>query len=178
MKDEALTETSEDDETNEHADHINVLLHDVLTDYVGEFGRYQIFYTLHKSWSTCMACMYTLVTVFLAAVPEHRCDFTGSLPNCTDEQVIKVFIPTEKRHGKLLPSQCQYYNFSQLSDHLNTSVESIGQCPDKNVSGILPLVNCDEWKYDTTFYQSTIINEVIIFSLIFGSLTFKALMPI
>ena len=155
--------SSEEDNNSAHPDQVQVQFHDVLKDYVGDFGFYQILYTLHKSWSTCLACMYTLVTVFLAAVPEHRCDLRESAPvgfNCTEEQLVATFIPNEKRHGQILPSQCQYYNFSVPSYNFSDVSYSLEQCAVGNMSGHLPLVDCDKWKYDTSFYKSTIIDEV------------------
>ena len=120
-------------------------------------------YTLHKAWSTCLACMYTLVTVFLAAVPEHRCDIqelTSTDLNCTEEQIVSVFIPNEQRHGEILPSQCQYYNLSSLSDNLTEISISSQQCTLGNLSGYVSPVDCDKWTYDKSFYKSTIIDEV------------------
>ena len=155
--------SSEEDNKSAQPDQVQVQFHDVLKDYVGDFGFYQILYTLHKSWSTCLACMYTLVTVFLAAVPEHRCDLRDSARagfNCTEEQLFATFIPNEKRHGQILPSQCQYYNFTALSYNFSDVSISLDQCTMGNMSDLLPLVDCDKWKYDTSFYKSTIIDEV------------------
>ena len=155
--------SSEEDNSSAQPDQVQVQFHDVLKDYVGDFGFYQILYTLHKSWSTCLACMYTLVTVFLAAVPEHRCDLRESVPagfNCTEEQLVATFIPNEKRHGQILPSQCQYYNFSVISYNMSDVSISLEQCAVRNTSDHLLKVDCDKWKYDTSFYKSTIIEEV------------------
>ena len=159
----SMESSSEEDNSSAQPDQVQVQFHDVLKDYVGDFGFYQILYTLHKSWSTCLACMYTLVTVFLAAVPEHRCDLRDSARagfNCTEEQLVATFIPNEKRHGQILPSQCQYYNFSALSYNFSDVSISLDQCTMGNMSDLLPLVDCDKWKYDTSFYKSTIIDEV------------------
>ena len=63
----------------------------------------------------------------------------------------------------MLPSQCQYYNFSVISYNISDVSNSLVQCAVGNLSDHLPKVDCDKWKFDTSFYKSTIIDEVDFF---------------
>ena len=47
---------------------------DLLTDYVGEFGRYQIFLYLLLAAIEIPSAYNTMGIVFVAGVPEHWCD--------------------------------------------------------------------------------------------------------
>ncbi len=137
--------------------------HEMLEHHVGEFGWYQVMFTLHKFFQNLTGAMYTFVTVFIAATPEHTCDIDDQIPtelNCTHQQKVDLFIPKETRHGQTVPSQCQFYNISLLATQLLAGSNSRDVCPANFTSTDLPLVKCDKWTYDRSFYDSTLVSEV------------------
>ena len=128
---------------------------DFLQKHVGDSGIHQWVAMLAVCLADMVDCMLILAPVFVAAIPEHTCNAAkySTTFNCTDDESKDIFIPKEERHGKVVPSQCQYY--SDIPVHNQT----LNECSHLNFTG-LSAADCDQWVYDSTFYTSTIVTEV------------------
>ena len=154
----AKTEDVSDNEDEEDDGVIveqEVEFNDFLQKHVGDKGTHQWVALLAVCIADMVDCMLILAPVFVAAIPEHTCDVTkfSSTFNCTDKETKDIFIPKEERHGKVEPSQCHFYS------DIHTGNQTYKECSHLNFTSN-PVVSCDKWTYDTTFYTSTIVTEV------------------
>ncbi len=129
-----------------------------VSKYVGDNGQYQWIASIAMILTDWTNSMLILSPVFIAAIPEHTCNVTKytAAVNCSLEARTNAFLPKEKRHGHVVPSQCQYFNF-YFDSTWNKTQDA--ECENLNFTG-LPLHDCDEWTYDTTYYTSTIVTDV------------------
>lgn len=113
--------------------------------HLGEFGRYQAWqYTLHAiAGFTAGLHMMTLMTV--AAVPNHKCVVPGLREAVGSENLVWYDVPAA--HERLALEM----NGTWTKTDLPISLDSCHYLDDvANVTRA-----CDEWVYDTTYFQSS-----------------------
>ena len=85
---------------------------DLLTNHLGEFGRYQKIIFILISLTAVASAFTTLGIIFVAAVPEHRCDIPRLDALGLDEvELLNLSIPFEYGNdGEKEYSSCKMYD--------------------------------------------------------------------
>ena len=127
---------------------------DLSKQYEGYFGRYQKLLFVLLATTKMFTAFQTLSSVFVAGIPEHRCDLHWSKNfTCNESQLLDIFIPKELIDGHSHFSQC--YRYSDYEDNNLT----LRTCPSQwNVSKDTTI--CTAWHYDRSIFQFTIVTEV------------------
>ena len=82
---------------------------DLLTDYLGEFGIYQIVCFVLISLTILPTAFTSMGIVFIAAVPEHWC-YVPELDDMTENQRKSLSVPFEKsEEGDKFYTSCKMY---------------------------------------------------------------------
>lgn len=126
--------------------------------YLGEFGRYQKWSLLAVGIPGAFTAVQIMSSVFIAAVPDHRCYIPGcdnsTIKTSFDPPWLNNTTPWEQRDGKWSHSQCTYYNKSlrdyNCSDHSHLEL----YYPKKH-----KIVHCNKWIYDETIFHSTVVTQ-------------------
>ena len=137
-----------------------VELDDLLTNHLGEFGRYQWFVLFGICYDWIITAFVALNATFVAGVPDHWCDITDgvNISTCTQEEIKKYYLPQEMRDGKERYSQCKRYDYEFQNTTLTCT--GIGNSTGISRSGEVFVTDCDKWMYDDAVYGNTIVTEV------------------
>jgi hypothetical protein len=147
-----------------------MLFDELLTNYVGELGPYQIMILCILCIEEIVIGCHVMSPVFTAATPEHYCRHPNItlLQNCSDD-VIRAWTLPEGNAGKCdflsslahlpgsLASGCSDYGSKIVSSDI---------CDLHNISNIVAakcnesVSRCTEWTYDQSLYQKTMVTEV------------------
>ena len=118
---------------------------------IGDFGPYQQM----KYFLICLTYMLPPIMVyswsFTAATPSFSCQISGDLS--TDMQSFRPSIPTE--------DQCRNYQ-SQISVKECQRCFQVFNTTEPNQGRMVP---CRRYEFNRTYYQSTLVEEVKIYSL-------------
>ena len=135
---------------------------DLLTNYIGEFGRYQWFVLFVLCYEWMISVFVALNATFVAGVPDHWCHITDNvnISTCTQNQIKKNLLPKEEREGIIQHSQCERYDYEL--QNVSFGCTGIGNNIGVNGSSQLPTIECNKWFYDNEIYYNTIVTEVII----------------
>ncbi|KAK3775334.1 hypothetical protein RRG08_031002 [Elysia crispata] len=132
--------------------------YDDLVEELGEFGPYQRKIYILTCLPAAVAAVQTLVTVFILAVPEHRCSVPG-LTNDTfetrglhHEQLINWTLPwtdfdPDDDTDSWGSAQCEFY-VNRTSENCNQSIIL------SNVTK-----SCGKWTFDQSVFKNTFVTE-------------------
>ncbi|XP_061660164.1 organic cation/carnitine transporter 2-like isoform X2 [Syngnathoides biaculeatus] len=121
------------------------------TAFLGDWGPFQRRLSLLLCITMIPNGYGSLVVVFLADTPAHRCLVPAGVPNLTEEWR-NASIPLEE-DGR--PAECSRYRLDTLRGY-----SKAGLLPSEvNLTGV-PREGClDGWEYDRSVYTSTIVSE-------------------
>jgi len=131
---------------------------DVILKEIGDLGIYQLALVAMVYWITLPAGMTQVASVFLAAVPTHRCKLPplddASKYNLTEAELAALVIPTNTI--KNAPDSCSRYAYD-LSTCTPPSLSCVEPSPPPaNFS----TMDCDKgYYYDDSTYISTVTTE-------------------
>ncbi|CAH1776013.1 unnamed protein product [Owenia fusiformis] len=159
---------------------------DEILENIGGMGRYQIVMYFLLGLVGFPIGMHYMVSVFIAAVPQHHCVTPSLHNNFSRTDILNAFIPYENIDGEIQRSKCKIANWpllltategnnsiKQLIKYTRESIERNGtyatvgknsingltaEYTPSNESGI-GQIYCDSWEYDTSEYTSTIVSE-------------------
>jgi len=114
-------------------------------------GKYQILLILLAYWTTVPTGIFAFSSVFIEAIPNHRCNLENvSTFNLTEEQIVVNFLPVNPIYGWY--EQCSRYEYNMKS--CNSSLDCF------QPTNIISTIPCDNgvW-FDTSIYESTVTSE-------------------
>ena len=129
---------------------------DVLQQYVGEFGLYQLLFYFGASSVGILTGIGTLEYSFIGASPQHWCHVTElNTYNFTASEIESYVSPPLADSGY---DACSMYE----RNYANVTEEDIWSFVHGNHSNSDNLTEtpCNVWIYDKSDYHSTVITEV------------------
>ncbi|CAH1776009.1 unnamed protein product [Owenia fusiformis] len=153
---------------------------DQILRQIGGMGRYQIAMYFLIGLVGIPTGMHNLVSVFIAAVPQHHCVTPSLHNNFSRTDILNAFIPYENIDGENQRSKCKIANWPllltgtegnssdperKLTEYVRERIHINGSS--RNTSGSdIEEIYCTSWEYDKSVYTSTIVSE---FDLVCGS---------
>ena len=133
---------------------------EVLTEHIGEFGRYQRGLVVLLCVTGIVTCLFTSDIVLIAGRQEHWCSVEPSdRSNFTHEEWLNLTVPWEFRDGGWRRSRCSRYDLN-FSD-----AQFLEGLQPANLTGVFRNVSrmsCDSYEYDESVFQSTIVSQVCV----------------
>jgi hypothetical protein len=129
---------------------------EVVQSSIGNFGRWQLWLCLWISLLKFPVAWHSLGIVFLAPPVDSWCRRPAALRNLTDEQWRNMSQPSA-------PSGIQAHDSCRMYD-VNYTAEPYIRPPSNHST-----VACEDWEYDRSVFQETIVTQVRICSLPGGS---------
>ena len=133
---------------------------DLLKNYIGEIGMYQILLLLFGCSITTNIAFNAIDYIFTGATPKFRCDF-GEVPeelqNFTFDELQLLTSPKIGNGGGVDACRLNDYNYSSLSAY-----EAIGVMNNVSVSS----QKCERWVYSQEQFTETLVSQVIYHHLI------------
>ena len=129
---------------------------DVLQQYVGEFGLYQLLFYFGASSVGILTGIGTLEYSFIGASPQHWCHVTElNTYNFTASEIESYVSPPLADSGY---DACSMYE----RNYANVTKEAIWDFAHGNHSNSdnLMVTQCNAWTYDKSEYTSTVVTEV------------------
>ena len=150
---------------------------DVLSEHVGEFGRYQKGVCLLLTLVGVSNAFYVMDIVFMTAMPEHWCktpltlnkggmaeaavlsNMSAAHANLTSEEVFWLTVPMEDQDGQLVPSSCQIYDDADenLRNALTTNLSTLHKVR-TSTNGSSSF--CSQWDYGESQFSNGIVKQV------------------
>ncbi|XP_052614062.1 solute carrier family 22 member 21 [Peromyscus californicus insignis] len=129
-------------------------LYDDVTAFLGEWGPFQrlIFFLL--SASIIPNGFTGLSSVFLTAIPEHRCRVPDSVNLSSAWR--NHSIPLETKDGRQVPQKCRRYRLAAIA---NFSALGLEPGLDVDLEQLEQESCLDGWEYDKDVFLSTIVTE-------------------
>lgn len=127
---------------------------DFLTN-IGEFGSYQKKMYLLVCIPVLSVGIQVVATIFILAMPDHRCSIPGWTNDTYDVQsedhqrFINMSIPYVKKHNHWENSECLIYKTDQFTEYDNYS---------RPVNATM--VKCHNWVYDKSIFESTAVTQM------------------
>lgn len=126
---------------------------DDVFNYIGTYGRYQWRLFVLLFLIAIPAALQTYLNTFTFATPLHRCRLPA-FPNDTylrnesspEAALVRQLIPHSPSDNETLDS-CRYFNHS-------------GIFPNVTVLPDAPLVECDSWVFDPTYYPDNVVTRL------------------
>ncbi|KAL4235002.1 hypothetical protein ACF0H5_006641 [Mactra antiquata] len=115
---------------------------DLLFEELGEYGCFQRLVLWSAASVNIWSGLLLLTSVFVLAVPDHRCAIPGwendtfTIQNDQHQAIINNTIPLSNTDDELLYDQCHYYN---VDHHGNRTLEQ-----------------CSTWVYDMSIYKTSL----------------------
>lgn len=130
---------------------------DILKQYVGDFGRYQLLFYFWVTSVSLILAVSMLDYAFIAAAPDYWCSVPAlNTYNFTQEE-IEIFVSPADDTNEC--DACLMY----VRDYANVTEQDIEQFVYSNNSDVeLPVTACTSWKFDQSMYTSTVVTEVCI----------------
>ncbi len=131
---------------------------DILTNYVGELGRYQVLIMCYGALVVFPCSYYPTESVFQAGKMSYWC-LPQDLPtdiraNHTRDQLLSLVAPADQQNGR----QCEIID----RDYSSLTYENVTEILTGNTSDFehLPSIPCEEWMYYSDEFQWTTVAEV------------------
>ena len=127
----------------------------LLVNYIGEIGRFQIFLLLFGCSFTINNTFNTVEYVFTAAAPNFRCDIgqvTSNLQNLSFDNLLALSSPKNK-DGKADACWIRDLNYSNL-----TTDEARDIIKDGNLT--VSTLKCVQWVYSDEEFTETLVSQV------------------
>ena len=132
---------------------------ELLTDSIGEFGRYQGFILLLVAVQYMFITCTIMSPIFVVAAPDHWCSVPHNMYNtsCTQKQLKKILIPKEFVKGQWVHSKCSIYAYSE-----ENITRLCTENDDVNVSSAVTMETkgCESWEYEESHFTNTVATEV------------------
>ncbi|KAL4235001.1 hypothetical protein ACF0H5_006640 [Mactra antiquata] len=119
---------------------------DLLFEELGEYGCFQRWIVWSISTVSFWGGLLSLTSVFVLAIPKHRCAIPGwdndtfTIQNDQHQAIINNTIPLSNTDDELLYDQCHYYN---VDHHGNRTLEQ-----------------CSTWVYDMSIYKTSLAADL------------------
>ncbi|KAG1714398.1 Solute carrier family 22 member 5 [Nymphon striatum] len=123
---------------------------DVLTSYIGEFGRWQMYIFMVASGSALPSAMHTYAMTFFAPTLDFWCARPDHLKDKISAHVWRNYSsPLEFVEGKEIRSQCRQFdwNYNYVNE---TNIMFMRQTE---------TIECQKWEFDNGIYQRTMREE-------------------
>ena len=129
---------------------------DILTKYIGDFGRYQILFYFGVTSVSIQLAISLLDYAFIGATPTYWCHVPElNTYNFTEPEIAEFVSPPAEKSGC---DPCMMY----VRDYGNVTEDEIAEFIYTNHTEAeeLDTVQCTAWTYDQSVYTSTVVTEV------------------
>ena len=124
---------------------------DILTEYIGEFGKFQFIFYLSLCLHPILAFGIVRELIFQSITPEYYCTDADSKKRPTNWTVPEHKITNTNR--SIEKDECYYYQVVNSSEQNYDVVK----------------IECTNWEYDLEKYGETVISEVVMLEFILYS---------
>ncbi|KAL4233278.1 hypothetical protein ACF0H5_007962 [Mactra antiquata] len=132
---------------------------DDVLEHIGTYGIYQKYIFVLSCIPEVFVGLFLLNTVFLLAIPNHRCEIPGydndtyKIQNTEHEDLINKYIPTSDDYDY---NRCYVCHYNNTSNHIIYEREIR---PQQNCS-LTEATQCNKWVYDKTDILTTFVTQI------------------